>query len=201
MTKICSKCGEEKPLDLFYRHKKSKDGRRPDCKECSNKQKQSYKEQKPYEYYLVSMSNGILKRIKHDVHKPKNKAYKEKEIKNFIGETSEEIREYLHRNFEKEIKSLIDRGIIPSVDRINSNKHYEEGNIRIVPLEDNVKAGSLAGGMTKAKKVIVTFPNNETKIYESVSECARQLNIDRRTVQRHIKNGTRTREGLTFKVE
>lgn len=36
-TKRCSKCGEEKALDEFYRHKASKDGRRPDCKTCSAK--------------------------------------------------------------------------------------------------------------------------------------------------------------------
>ena len=34
-TKICSKCEMEKPLDQFYHLKSSKDGHRPNCKECS----------------------------------------------------------------------------------------------------------------------------------------------------------------------
>jgi hypothetical protein len=34
--KKCSKCGETKNLDDFYNHKISRDGKRPDCKACSN---------------------------------------------------------------------------------------------------------------------------------------------------------------------
>lgn len=33
-NKACSKCGETKLLDDFYRNRASKDGRRPDCKDC-----------------------------------------------------------------------------------------------------------------------------------------------------------------------
>ena len=32
--KRCSKCGELKPLDSFYREKTGRDGRRSDCKDC-----------------------------------------------------------------------------------------------------------------------------------------------------------------------
>lgn len=34
MTKKCSKCGEEKPLDGFHRDATRPDGRKGDCKEC-----------------------------------------------------------------------------------------------------------------------------------------------------------------------
>jgi hypothetical protein len=33
-TKVCKACLEEKPLDEFYTHPKTKDGRRPTCKAC-----------------------------------------------------------------------------------------------------------------------------------------------------------------------
>ena len=32
--KICTKCGEEKALEMFHKHTSSKDGLRPDCKSC-----------------------------------------------------------------------------------------------------------------------------------------------------------------------
>ena len=35
-TKICSKCGEEKPLDAFYASKTGKYGRSSWCKKCAN---------------------------------------------------------------------------------------------------------------------------------------------------------------------
>ena len=41
-TKVCTKCGIEKPLDQFYRHKASADGRRPDCKRCYGRQHLEY---------------------------------------------------------------------------------------------------------------------------------------------------------------
>lgn len=34
MTKTCSKCGKEKELDSFNRERKTKDGHRPECREC-----------------------------------------------------------------------------------------------------------------------------------------------------------------------
>jgi hypothetical protein len=37
-TKICSKCKEEKELCEFYNKKSAYDGKRPECKLCSNKQ-------------------------------------------------------------------------------------------------------------------------------------------------------------------
>jgi hypothetical protein len=37
-TKICSKCKEEKEVCEFYNKKSAYDGKRPECKLCSNKQ-------------------------------------------------------------------------------------------------------------------------------------------------------------------
>lgn len=36
MTKICTKCKTEKPIEDFYKDKASRNGRRPDCKKCKN---------------------------------------------------------------------------------------------------------------------------------------------------------------------
>lgn len=41
-TKKCSKCGEEKPLEEFYRHKSKKYGVRSECKLCSDKMSCKY---------------------------------------------------------------------------------------------------------------------------------------------------------------
>ena len=36
-TKVCTKCGVEKPLSSFCKHRLSKDGHAYQCKECNNK--------------------------------------------------------------------------------------------------------------------------------------------------------------------
>jgi hypothetical protein len=41
-TKICSKCKEEKEFCEFYNNKDRFDGKRPECKVCSNKQSSLY---------------------------------------------------------------------------------------------------------------------------------------------------------------
>lgn len=37
-TKICTKCGLEKPIEQFQKDKQKKSGRRPDCGSCNSKQ-------------------------------------------------------------------------------------------------------------------------------------------------------------------
>jgi hypothetical protein len=41
-TKICKKCGQEKPLDEFPKHRGYKDGRQSFCRECRNLYSKSY---------------------------------------------------------------------------------------------------------------------------------------------------------------
>ena len=41
-TKICKKCGQEKPLDEFAKHKGYKDGHHTCCRECRNLYYRSY---------------------------------------------------------------------------------------------------------------------------------------------------------------
>lgn len=43
-TKTCTKCGTEKPLSEFHKHKTSKLGVRPDCKECVRIRGKRYRE-------------------------------------------------------------------------------------------------------------------------------------------------------------
>lgn len=40
--KICTKCGETKPLDAFHKHSRSPDGRKPCCKECRKQESRDY---------------------------------------------------------------------------------------------------------------------------------------------------------------
>ena len=45
LTKICTKCGCEKPLTEFFRDRRiKKDGRAAQCKECTQKEHQQYRE-------------------------------------------------------------------------------------------------------------------------------------------------------------
>jgi len=42
-VKVCRICGEEKPIEQFYRNRMTKDGRRGECKVCCNRLKNEWK--------------------------------------------------------------------------------------------------------------------------------------------------------------
>lgn len=56
--KRCSKCGKGKPLNQFYRQAKSKDGRRPDCKECQYKPAKQVSSQERFWSKVVKTTSG-----------------------------------------------------------------------------------------------------------------------------------------------
>lgn len=47
MTKTCSKCREEKPLDAFHRSSKSPTGRQAQCKDCSKASNDAWRAANP----------------------------------------------------------------------------------------------------------------------------------------------------------
>jgi len=102
-TKKCSKCGEEKELNEFYKSSKSKDGHNCQCRNCSisyyykNSEKISKKNKIHYEnnkdevkervnLYRESNSNIIKERkaIYYITHRDKIKEYREKNQENII---------------------------------------------------------------------------------------------------------------------
>lgn len=119
-TKICTKCGIEKPLSEFSTHKKTKDGLRISCKKCSyirhkkyrlkNKEKiREYHKEYNKKYYLKNKEKIKEREKKYCLKnkekiKEKNKerylknieAYKESRSKN-----KEKRKEYLLKNKDK----------------------------------------------------------------------------------------------------
>ena len=196
--KECSKCHEIKSMDDFYRLNSKKDGRRPDCKDCNKKTKRKRKEANPIMHRCEKLGYGVIQRTVTEVDKVANRCYKENGIVSEIGSTGIEIAHYLYDNFYVEIKSLIDEGKLPSLDRIDSKENYKEGNIQIVDFKENYLDG-LANAVKKtSKKVRVVSPDKTEKVYESVSEAARVLGKKRDTIINNRDKGTTTKDGYQF---
>ena len=62
-TKICSKCKEEKEVCEFYNNKGKFDGKRPECKVCSNEQSTLYN-QKNKDKMVSSKSKRNYSKVK-----------------------------------------------------------------------------------------------------------------------------------------
>ena len=126
MTKICSKCGEEKPLDDFHNRKGVKDGKRPNCKICAKTYNTDYlsqpeikKQRKIYEqkYILNNLDkirsrrnqwfkdrgeNDILFKLGRNLRNRISKFLigREKRTEEILGITLEEFKMYLEKQFE-----------------------------------------------------------------------------------------------------
>ena len=68
--KECSKCSITKPLALFKKEKRSKDGHRSECKECSCSLGKEYRLREPWRH----LWNSMLYRCNNSIH-PQYKDY------------------------------------------------------------------------------------------------------------------------------
>jgi hypothetical protein len=197
MEKICSKCRESKSIDSFYKLTSSKDGHRPDCKDCHNKQKKELSKIDPVKYKANTMATGILQRTVWEKNDPKNKCYEG--IKCTLGSTVKKVAEYLYNNFYEDIRNLIEAGKTPSVDRIDSRKDYSPDNIRIIDYYENSLDG-VKNAVKKTSKPILASKGEAGIIYPSVSAAAKALKIKRDTIYYHLDKGTKTQKGWEFKT-
>lgn len=195
--KECSMCKEVKTLASFNKNTQSKDGHRPNCKECEKQYREDKKKQDYIRYKTDILAHGILQRVKYDIDNPKNKCYKEHKVKCSIGDNTKSISDYLYINFYNEIKSLLDEGKTPSVDRIDSNGNYSPDNIRIIDWNENVTEGARKAAQMSSKQIKV-IKDADIVVYNSISEASRELKIKRDTIYYHLDKGTVSSKGYKF---
>ena len=145
LTKICSKCGEHKELELFPKHLECTYGRKGVCKACTYQQQKlrtkldKDKNHKKYRKTLkgllsmtyCNMLGRVLGRVKPHLY-----AGKEILSKEDFYEWSLTNPEYLNLHTQW-VASGYDRKLSPSIDRIDPDGGYTFGNIRWVTHSEN----------------------------------------------------------------
>ena len=121
LTKICTCCGEEKPLDLFTYDKRSSDGRVSRCKECKkldNKkshekngrvltpEQKKEKSKRDVEYKRKRRREDGLYRISDNLSRMLRKKLKnlgaKKDIRgNWLGCSNEDFKQHIESQFQK----------------------------------------------------------------------------------------------------
>lgn len=197
--KVCTHCGETLDVSLF--NKSGKNGkRRGECKACEAEKRRNRRNTDP-EYWVTSIVSQIWKRLYTDKDNPRNHGYHRREnpIECRIGRTMEEARSWLRENLLDEIKAVMEQGGIPSIDRIDSSKHYEDGNLRILDKVEHARLTSKEAGMVSAKVVQAIYPDGSIEEYESVSDVARHFGVKRDTIQLAIRTGNQSKKlGIWF---
>lgn len=166
--KKCTKCKNVKLLSDFYLN--SRGAKRSECKMCTNKDNNKREKTKQgliYKIYRSQKCNSI----KRNHILPE---YTRNELKEWI---------YSQPNFNKLyndwVKSNYDIKLKPSIDRIDSLKHYYFDNIQLVTWNIN-HINSNNEKMTISNRNIrpvLKIDNNIITEYISISDAARKNNL------------------------
>lgn len=152
--KVCFKCGEEKTLDMFYKHPQMSGGRVNKCKECNKldvnknrKLKSDY--YKSYDLMRYRKQEERIKRHKYQgivnrcTGKHKNRSYAV-EGRRYL--TWDSFEKWWKNNREKFLelykvweKSGYENKLAPSIDRINNRRGYMPSNMQWLSLTENNK--------------------------------------------------------------
>lgn len=115
LSRVCTKCGAEKPHSSFHKHKGCKDGINSVCKECRKPLSKKSWSSKTTEYKIWSRakSRAQLKGLDFDL----------------------EVEDIVVPDYCPVFKTPMD---IPSIDRHDPNKGYTKDNIVIMSNRANV---------------------------------------------------------------
>lgn len=197
--RLCTHCNKIRTVDNFLKCNRSRGGRKSYCKFCAKEMKRKYKESHPVEHKIRQMAENIHKRLVSNIDKPANKSYKEKGIESKIGNNSAEIYKYLFNNFYEDVKSILKDGKVPSIDRIDSNKHYEDGNLRMITFEENSRMGREKSKEVCSKPIEIVWDSGKIVKYGSVVEASNITGISRQIISNMLtRPPKKTRE---FKVK
>lgn len=156
MAKHCTTCQEEKPLHMFYKHKQCRDGRQPECKQCTKQRMNAAYQKNPGKKQAAAMcyynrQNGTKEgyvRLKYSRIKSRCTNPNQPSAQYYYGLGYPTKDEFIARMLgDPTFNALWDqwvtkgrpRKLAPSVDRIDPGRGYELDNIQFLTVSDNVK--------------------------------------------------------------
>jgi len=176
----CAACNSYKPSTSEYF-----EGNRTMCLMCkafANKQRrQRQKETDIVMYKCREMAWSAYARVF-----AKSKSYKKGYrhlVEPFGFSTPTEMKLYLYANFYADIKTLLDKGLVPSVDRKDTSIGYTPANIHILDFVENTELGV----NTRKHPVSVSYPDGAIKNFSSVRQCADFFNTNDSHIRQWIK--------------
>lgn len=159
-TKICFKCSKEKEIMLFYKHPKNADGHLNKCKICTkldvkngyhknlsvSRERNINRHRYSIERLLLSRYYGIKTRCTKNLANGRSYIVKGK---NFMTKQEWLLWCYHEDNYKKFmtlynvwVQNNFERKLSPSIDRINHDESYIEGNLQWITTSENSIKGN-----------------------------------------------------------
>lgn len=128
MTKVCSKCKQEKDVSMYGKEKGGKDGYRAECKECK-KANRSARDKTKRGCILVSYNNQKVNSKRRGDNPP---SYSLEELIEWMQDNAE-----FHIMYNTWVNSGYMKDLKPSIDRINDYRGYSLDNIQLTTWGEN----------------------------------------------------------------
>lgn len=196
-TKICTKCGKEKPLNEFWNTKAIKSGKASACSKCLKEHRQKYRRSmKGLVAAIYDGENGSSKRRSHP--KPE---YSQADLCEFIFNNPK-----FYELYDEWVASGYKKNKKPSIDRIDDSKHYSLDNIQLVTWrENNVKSHiCMMNGEYDGKcKAIIQYDleGNFVEEYYSINSAERIINVNHTHIGDVCKGKRITAGGYKWKYK
>lgn len=179
ITKVCTKCTKELPLENYYLNNKGVYGRTSRCKECLKLDKKREILIRKTTYSPMTLAKSILSNNKLSA---KRKGYAPPSY------TAQELHDWLvaQNNFESLYNAWVSSGYCrenkPSADRIDDYKSYTLNNIKLTTSLANVQRygrDALSGINTKRCIAVnqLTTDGVFIKRFHSMSAAAREYGM------------------------
>lgn len=201
-TRVCTKCGIEKPI-IYFSFRKDKNNYHSICKLCLNLINKKYRKENKNNIAIKDRIRakirkslypwkGTLTGIKQRCNNPKNCNYKEygqRGIKCLI--TEEELKFLWFRDKAYSMKQ-------PSIDRIDNDGDYELSNCRFIELKINSGRSGY-----KHCKVILQFDlkGNLIKEWPSIKVTSNELGINYSNIRSVVQGKQKTAGGFIWKYK
>jgi len=140
-TKACSKCGRVKPLSLFTRRSRAKDGRRSACKACESSYNRNYNA-RAFARNANPVASRIAKMLSAAKHRAKTKGWEFDLDSKFLYSLVTDNCPITGAPFRwKTNYGAGEQGnahpCAPSLDRIDSSRGYTKDNVWIISWKAN----------------------------------------------------------------
>jgi len=193
-TKVCTRCGIEKPVSKFYKNRNTNDKLNYECANCCREKLLRF-QRTPWglatKIYIQQIANSKLRN-----HPPPT--YSKEKLYNWIVSKPQ-----FKKLYDKWVSSGYNKMLIPSCDRRNDYRPYTLRNLQLVTFKENLENSysNIRNGINRKQcRAVIQRMKNGTFVakYYSIKEAERKTGIFESGISSTCRGRVKTAGGFKW---